>query len=129
MPRTTRSNAGSTSALNVNPDAFSEELADGALEMIEVAYSTVASYRDGWEYIHPQDQEDWLTTFMFLREPAEALTNWRAAGRLNAAQIARHDALLKLIDQFDPLLADLDTSGRVFGKLARNAPSDDFELI
>lgn len=110
--------------------SYSEEMADGALEMLETAYATIPCYRDGWSYIHPQDQEDWLATFAFLKEPLASLEAWSRTGRLTPLQALRYAALEAQMAQLDPVLAELDGSGQVFpGSSRRKDPEDEFDLL
>ncbi len=110
--------------------AYSEEMADGALEMVETAYGTISCYHAGWAAIHPQDQEDWLATFAFLKEPLDALGAWARASQLSTAQARRFAALQKLMAQLDPVLAELDGSGRLFpGRALRRTRDDGFDLL
>ena len=111
--------------------AFSEELADGALEWAETLYGTVPPYRDGWAHIHPQDRQDWLDTFSGLRDPIDQLHRWRAAGQLSRSQDERFDALLQTKSSFDPVLAEL--AGRIIAAPPpipqRLTAGDDYDLL
>ena len=115
---------------SAGPVAYSEEMADGALEMVETAYGTISCYHAGWAAIHPQDQEDWLATFAFLKEPLDALEGWARTGQLSSPQARRFAALQKQMAQLDPVLAELDGSGRLFpGRSRRRTIDDGFDLL
>jgi hypothetical protein len=111
--------------------AFSEELADGALEWAETLYATVPPYRDGWAHIHPQDRQDWLDTVSGLRDPIDQLFRWRAAGQLTRLQDERLDTLLRTKASFDPVIAEL--AGRVTAAPSpvaqRVQGGDDYDLL
>jgi hypothetical protein len=109
--------------------AFTEELADGALEWAEALYGTVPPYRDGWAAIHPQDREDWLAGFGDLREPLDQLARWRTAGLLSAGQSDRHETLLAQKRACDPIIAELGIRALDVAPARRGLSAGDYDLL
>ena len=76
--------------------AFDPDLAEGSLEIVELAYASVPSYDGGWEYIHPSDQAEWLASFAIVRMHLEQLSAWEAENLLDDTL---HDRFVHLVRQ------------------------------
>lgn len=92
--------------------AYDSDLADGSLELVELAYASVPSYDAGWEQIHPEDQADWLASFKAVREHYAQLEAWEARGLLEASQRERFIRLQLQREVVEAILARLDSATR-----------------
>ena len=134
MPKQPKANAeelvgaGSTWDTSTLDPAFTEEFADGALEWAESLYATVPPYRDGWSHIHHQDREEWLASFLDLREPLESLARWRDRGKLTRLQKDRFAGLLAIKAEYDGIIGQLSSGG---APPARHVAviTDDYDLL
>lgn len=87
--------------------AFDPDLAEGSLEIVELAYASVPSYDGGWEQIHPEDQAEWLASFGIVREHLAQLVVWEAEGRLDPEQRDRFMRLRMQEEAIEAVLARL----------------------
>lgn len=90
--------------------AFDPDLAEGSLEIVELAYASVPSYDAGWEQIHPEDQAEWLGSFSVVREHLAQLVVWHEGNHLDDAQCERFAHLLRQVEMVDAVLARLDSA-------------------
>jgi hypothetical protein len=89
--------------------AFDPDLAEGSLEIVELAYASVPSYEGGWTQIHPEDQADWLASFTVVRDHLSQLVAWEAEAQLDAEQRDRFQHLLNQQDVVEAVLARLES--------------------
>lgn len=92
--------------------AFDSDLADGSLEFVALAYSSVASYEGGWEHIHPEDQAEWLASFEAVRSHVTQLAEWAAKRLLDPDQLARYQHLANQREVVEGALARLEVTHR-----------------
>lgn len=90
--------------------AFDPDLAEGSLEIVELAYASVPSYDAGWEQIHPEDQAEWLGSFTVVRDHLAQLVVWHDGGYLDEAQLERFRHLLRQEEVVEAVLARLDSA-------------------
>ncbi|GEM_PF-2681360 len=84
---------------------FDPDLAEGSLELVELAFASVPAYDAGWEHIHPEDQAEWLASFEGVRRHLAQLQAWDADAFLDDEQQAR---LLPLNHQQEVVAAVLE---------------------
>jgi len=90
--------------------AFDSDLAEGSLEIVELAYASVPSYDAGWEQIHPEDQAEWLASFAVVRDHFAQLLAWDAEALLDEAQHDRFVQLQLRQEVVEAVLARLDSA-------------------
>lgn len=75
--------------------AFDSDRAEGALEVVALAYASAPSYDAGWEQIHPEDQAEWLASFKAVHHQLDQLVAWNAEELLEPEQREQLDGLLR----------------------------------
>lgn len=75
--------------------AFDSDRAEGALEVVALAYASVPSYDAGWEQIHPEDQAEWLASFKAVHQQLDQLAAWNTEALLDSEQREHLDYLLR----------------------------------
>jgi hypothetical protein len=90
--------------------AFDSDLAEGSLEVVELAYASVPSYDAGWEQIHPEDQAEWLASFTIVRDHFEQLVAWDEEALLDEQQHDRFANLRRQQEVIEAVLARLESA-------------------
>lgn len=90
--------------------AYDWDLAEGSLEVVELAYASVPSYNAGWEQIHPEDQAEWLGSFAIVRDHFDQLVAWDAEAQLDEQQRDRFAYLLRQQEVVEAVLARLESA-------------------